>query len=267
MPMNAEQHTDSIKPAASVGNLLQSRPFVPRRNDPCFCGSGARFKSCCGSKAADRTTPFGIHVVKGFIDPAECRRMSEFLLRQPRSPLGVYDKEKSHHGKAAFRRDPGRITDYVDYSKKESTVINWVRRAIKNHLVPFYQTQIEWYERPAILYYQPGGKYSEHADSQYYDKEKNLWIKCLDRDYSLLIYLNEDFAGGELYFKKFDYTYHPQAGDLLLFPSNHIYMHEARPVTSGQRLAVVSWLAEKGQPRVQNPRPATAMPYTPNKTD
>jgi predicted 2-oxoglutarate/Fe(II)-dependent dioxygenase YbiX len=247
--------------AIGMGNVLRGRPFVPRRNDPCFCGSGARFKSCCGSKSADRKPPHGIHVVNHFIEPAECRKMSEFLLRQPRAPLGVYDQNKSTGGKAEFRRDPGRVTDYVDYSKKEKTVLNWVRRAIQSQVLPFYGAAIEWFEKPAILYYQPGGKYGEHADSQYYDAKQNLWIKCLDRDYSLLIYLNDDFTGGELYFKKFDYSYRPRAGDLVLFPSNHIYMHEARPVTAGQRLAVVSWLAEKGQPKVQDPRPATAIPY------
>lgn len=259
--MSTRQHLPEQQPA--MGNVLQGRPFVPRRNDPCFCESGLRFKSCCGSKAADRKPPYGIHIVENFIDALECRQMTEFLLQQPRSPLGVYDQDKSHDGKARFRRDPGRVTDYVDYRKKESTVIGWVRRAIKTRLMPFYHTEIEWFERPSILYYRPGGKYAEHADSQYYDRKKNLWIKCLDRDYSLLIYLNQDFTGGELYFKKFDYTYHPKAGDLVLFPSNHIYMHEARPVRSGQRLAVVSWLAEKNQPRVQDPRPATAIPYSP----
>jgi len=244
-----------------MGNVLQGRPFVPRRNDPCFCGSGQRFKSCCGSRAANRKTPHGIHVVENFIPANECRQMTAFLLQQPRSPLGVYDNQRSRDGKAEFKRDPGRVTDYVDYRKKEKVVMDWIKRAIRTQLVPFYRTDIEWFEKPSILYYRPGGKYGEHADSQYYDKDKNLWIKCLDRDYSLLIYLNDDFSGGELYFKKFDYTYRPRAGDLVLFPSNHIYMHEARPVLSGQRLAVVSWLAEKGQPRVQSPRPATAIDY------
>ncbi len=243
------------------GNVLQDRPFLPRRNDTCFCGSGARFKSCCGSKAANRKPPHGIVIVKNFIDAAECRLMTRFLLSRPRAPLGVYDQENSTSGDARFRRDPGRVTDYVDYSPKKNTVLNWIRRAIKTQIVPRFHVEIEWFEKPAILYYRPGGKYGEHADSQYYDRDRNLWIKCLDRDYSLLIYLNEDFTGGELYFKKFDYTYQPKAGDLLVFPSNHIYMHEARPVTNGQRLAVVSWLAEMGQPRVQKNPPDIAIPY------
>ena len=56
--------------------------------------------------------------------------------------------------------------------------------------------------------------------------------KIEDRDYSMLLYLNDDFEGS-LRFEFFNFTYQPRKGDLLIFPSNCLYLHEARKVEEG----------------------------------
>jgi hypothetical protein len=38
-------------------------------------------------------------------------------------------------------------------------------------------------------------------------------------DLSTIMYINDDYLDGEIYFDEFDYTYKPVSGELLLFPS------------------------------------------------
>lgn len=54
-----------------------------------------------------------------------------------------------------------------------------------------------------------------------------------------VIYLNNDFSGGELYFTDLGYTYKPNPGSLIIFPSN--YTHQINKVLSGYRYAIPLW--------------------------
>lgn len=57
---------------------------------------------------------------------------------------------------------------------------------------------------------------------------------------SLLGALNDDYQGGELYIcnQKIEL----KAGSLVIFPSNFMYPHEVKEVTSGTRFSYVSWV-------------------------
>jgi len=48
-----------------------------------------------------------------------------------------------------------------------------------------------------------------------------------------VIYVNDDFTGGELHFPKIDITYRPKAGALIVFPSSEDYLHGVLPVGPG----------------------------------
>lgn len=50
-----------------------------------------------------------------------------------------------------------------------------------------------------------------------------------------LIYINDDFEGGELYFPNLDYRYKSRAGDLVLFPVDDIHTHGVSIISSGIR--------------------------------
>jgi len=91
-----------------------------------------------------------------------------------------------------------------------------------------------------IIRYRPGDYYPNHYDGN----------TSLGRHISAILYLNGDFDGGELYFRNFDITIKPEAGMLLLFPSNYVYQHEARPITNGTKYAIVTWLHDR--PNVKN---------------
>jgi len=48
-----------------------------------------------------------------------------------------------------------------------------------------------------------------------------------------VIYVNDDFTGGELHFPKIDVTYKPKKGALIVFPSADEYLHGVKEVGPG----------------------------------
>lgn len=57
---------------------------------------------------------------------------------------------------------------------------------------------------------------------------------------STVLFLNDDFNGGELEFTKLGIKIKPNEGDLVVFPSNFIYTHTSRPVKTGVKYSVVT---------------------------
>jgi hypothetical protein len=57
---------------------------------------------------------------------------------------------------------------------------------------------------------------------------------------SAVIYINDDYEGGELKFPRLDnLVYKPRIGDIVLCPSNYIYEHASLPIKSGTKYCVV----------------------------
>jgi predicted 2-oxoglutarate/Fe(II)-dependent dioxygenase YbiX len=119
---------------------------------------------------------------------------------------------------------------------------------------PFYGIKVRDTEPSHILHYGPGGHYIPHVDAETLYKDEiglEMWEKSLDRDLSVVYFLNDDFIGGELVFPGFDLRIKPQAGMLVCFPSDHHYIHGVNPVTQGHRYTIVNWLRVEGIPTVE----------------
>ena len=62
------------------------------------------------------------------------------------------------------------------------------------------------------------------------------------RNFAAVIYLNEDYDGGEIYFPELGIELRPTAGTLVLFPGTLKYLHGVRMVTGGMRHTIASFL-------------------------
>lgn len=52
---------------------------------------------------------------------------------------------------------------------------------------------------------------------------------------SIVVYLNDDYEGGELVFPEQGITIKPESGSMVIFPSYPPYYHDPKPVTSGDK--------------------------------
>jgi len=78
----------------------------------------------------------------------------------------------------------------------------------------------------SISKYSAGAQMGPHVDSYGDDRSPTI---------SVVLYLNDDYEGGEIYFKEQDIKVKPSAGSLVIFPSTEPYYHQSLPVVSGSK--------------------------------
>jgi predicted 2-oxoglutarate/Fe(II)-dependent dioxygenase YbiX len=110
----------------------------------------------------------------------------------------------------------------------------------QSELYSLYERDLIKFEPVQMLYYPVGGKYDEHNDAEdFVDGELK---KVVDRDISILAYLNDDYEGGELEFTFLGLKIKPKKGTIIVFPSYFEYTHRVHPVTKGERFSLVTWI-------------------------
>jgi len=260
---------------------------MTRRNEPCPCGSGQRYKQCCGQsgdrpdvapKAAgavpdapsntpfsviDRTAPRpagepeptlrqdvpgNVLIVDDYLTEAECRRLVEIGQAQPAEEARI--RLLDDGADTRILHSNHRITTTINTLEVGGDVVPLVGHAFQSWVQDAYGREIEWFEWPDILKYGQGGRYDLHADSEVQDRDTGQWRRVQERDFSLLIYLNDAFTGGAIEFPDIGLTVQPRTGMLVAFPSDHRYRHAALPVASGTRYVIVSWAAAVGSVRL-----------------
>lgn len=92
--------------------------------------------------------------------------------------------------------------------------------------------QLRYWEAFNFIKYGEGQHFMEHHDHGF---SYNCTV-------SLVGYINDDYDGGELYFRLQNLNIKPKAGDLYIFPSTYIFPHRAMPVKSGTKYSLVTML-------------------------
>lgn len=103
-------------------------------------------------------------------------------------------------------------------------------RKCMSHYQSMYNLTMDYMEAINYVRYKPGQHFAVHSDSGF---SYNCTV-------SSVMYLNDDYEGGELWFPFLDLTYKPKAGDIVIFPSTYIYAHASKPITSGVKYSAVT---------------------------
>lgn len=80
-----------------------------------------------------------------------------------------------------------------------------------------------------------------HADAANADGSEHPFYY---RQWTAILYLNNDYEGGQVYFPTRDYAPDLQPGDLLLFVGDLDNLHGVRPVLSGVRYTLASFFTQ-----------------------
>lgn len=111
-----------------------------------------------------------------------------------------------------------------DFSEKLGRL---VRPAVKE----LWRVDLTRHSGTHVVRYEPGNYYAAHTDTG---------MNLLDRYFTVLCYLNDDFEGGQTSFPTLLYSAAPRRGKAVVFPST--YVHRADPVTRGEKYVIVSWM-------------------------
>jgi hypothetical protein len=140
----------------------------------------------------------------------------------------------------AFKNNPEARIVPLRESEKEATALvkKYANKLLAEQPVqPLYSVE-------GFLSLWPTGAFADvHKDNHY-------GFEYLS--HTALVYINDDYEGGEIYFPNFDFEYKPKRGDAILFPCNRDeFMHGVKEVTKGNRYTIAIWycsLKEKEHP-------------------
>lgn len=204
--------------------------------------------------------PPEVVVLEHFLAPETCRDIVAYADAITGQKATVRDNSRLGEGLFRDRHSAARVTEIIPLEGIARQIVPIFAALFREHLGRIYQVSFEWFETPQLLRYRPGGRYNRHSDGECFNSSSRQWIRSLDRDYSVLLYLNDDYRGGALSFPHHRMRIFPSPGMLIAFPSDHRYIHAAETLESGQRYALVSWAAIHGSARV-NPEPPDVALY------
>ena len=128
--------------------------------------------------------------------------------------------------------EPNNSEESLQLQSIWQDVYDLQKPAVDHYRSVFNINELRYWEAFNFVRYKPGQHFGEHHDH-------GFSYNCVT---SLVTYLNDDYDGGELKFRLQGYEYKPSAGDVVIFPSNYMYPHQAMPVISGTKYAIVTML-------------------------
>jgi hypothetical protein len=190
-----------------------------------------------------RETP-RIQVIEKFAPPAAC----DWLIAQSReqqSRATIYDQATG-----GTTEDGRRTNSQCDLDVRNCGVLTFVLRA---RIAAVTGRPDQAMEVPKVLHYSPGETFARHFD--YLNPAEPAYATELavrgQRTETFLIYLNDDYEGGETHFNRLDISNRGATGDALLFSNvdasgapDEDTMHTGMPPTSGEKWLFSQWIRE-----------------------
>jgi prolyl 4-hydroxylase len=183
-----------------------------------------------------------IQVIEGFLPAAAC----DWLIARARSRLSRATIYNQVTGGAV--EDYRRTNSQCDLDIEAGGLLTFLVRA---RIAAMTGRQERAMEIPKVLHYRPGETFAAHCD--YLDPETPAFQQELaargQRSDTFLIYLNDDFSGGETCFTRLDLSHKGARGDALLFANVDAQglpdgdtEHVGMPPTSGEKWLFSQWL-------------------------
>jgi peroxiredoxin len=238
---DGESGNSSYKP-----HWLLLDPMLHVRSGAAFGNGSAIFDELrhCLGETTDQQPFAPVLVVPGVLSPDLCRSLIELYRNEGGNDSG-FMKEVNGLTLALCDHDFKRRSDIV--IKDEPILatlkgrIATVLKPVMQHAFQFEATRIE---RFIVACYdgQVGGHFGRHRD--------NTTKGTAHRKFACTINLNSDFDGGELCFPEFgERTYRAPPGGAIIFSCS--LLHEALPVTRGERFAFLPFLYDEAGARVR----------------
>lgn len=184
-------------------------------------------------------TKYGpIMVLHNFIPKNLVKKILEFseVNKENFKRSQVYSGQGSKGTENSTRDSTSLMVDKMvskEHAELEATLHGLVQTIYVEYkkFAPEFPLVIKCDEGYIIIKYGVGQKFELHCDD----------FQQQTRRLSCVMYLNEDYEGGELHFPEQNLILKPREGDVILFPSFFSYPHKSLPIRSGTKLAITTW--------------------------
>jgi prolyl 4-hydroxylase len=173
-----------------------------------------------------------VSVFPALFSPAEC----DFLIAEAQAwlePSVVIDPQTGRQ-----LRNPIRTSDGMSFALfREGPAVH----ALNRRIAAATGTGVAQGESLQVLRYRPGQEYRPHFDA--------VAGEANQRILTMLVYLNEGYAGGETLFVRTGLSFKGKKGDALLFrnaladgSADALSQHAGLPVAAGEKLIASRWI-------------------------
>lgn len=185
------------------------------------------------------TSPL-VHAVPKFASAAECEWLT--AAAAPRlARAGVYNNPAGV--------DPGRTNQFAPFNfANADLIVEMIRSRIANQL----GAPLGCLEMSQVLHYEVGQEFVLHCDFLDPSAMREEIARNGQRVVTVLIYLNEDFEGGETSFPRLQIDHRGRIGDALIFGSldaagrpNPDSQHAGCPPTKGEKWVFSQWVRDR----------------------
>ena len=178
----------------------------------------------------DRTGVLDFLVLPDFLTPEQCAALYGFA----RS-----DDFTRNHDQVGDDYWKSRILFYDDVRRQRpdlAATMKQANRAAIRHIVQFYRLRAPiWADTLQLVRWAEGMSMPPHADRANPDGAAHAFAH---RDFASILYLNDDYDGGEVYFPALDSSLKPRAGMLVAFTGGWRHEHAVLKVTRGNRFTM-----------------------------
>lgn len=186
-----------------------------------------------------------IRVIENFASAAEC----DWVARIPRgrlNPAWVWDPVTGEN-----RPDPSRTNEGLDLGPAEMDLVVQTLRA---RIAAVSNLPLPVFEPAQIMHYSVGQEFLPHHD--YLDPgqagDRAQIARLGQRIATFLLYLNDDYEGGETEFLRTGFRYRGRKGDALLFANvdaarapDPLTIHAGRAPTRGEKWILSQWIRDR----------------------
>ena len=135
---------------------------------------------------------------------------------------------------------------FIHYGSVSDNEIKNILEIIKTQveeLIFFRTTNNVQTETMQIVRWRKGDKLDPpHADCEHLDGSPHPYP---NRHYSVLIYLNQDYEGGQIFFPNQNLEPNTSPGTFIQFEGTKEYLHGVKEVTLGERYTIVMFLTKQ----------------------
>lgn len=183
--------------------------------------------------SVEEEVSLGMYCIEDAVNPETCAQMIEWL--ESGKAYREWDRSKTGTGTGEVsERRTSDSTTFPFLSYRMPDFCREINKAVHDWVTAYaieWNTKIVGSEDPSVQKYGVGEEYKVHYDNG----------PGMERNISALLYLNDDFEGGQTHFPYVQSTIYPKVGKIAIFPSNFIYAHAALPVTKGTKYAAAYW--------------------------
>lgn len=152
--------------------------------------------------------------------------LNEKLSGINQSDIEENDIRKNKGYKIYLHRDKGNDFDQVS-NILEKMMMNWISRYYRDCTLmrEYYKPLGKIATSPVYRFYNETDYYNWHCDTT----ERFSFLA------SFILYLNDDFSGGDTLFMNDKLRVSPKVGSILMFPCGPYFIHKSSPIKEGSK--------------------------------